>query len=662
LEEIRRTDPTGEAYARNTEVIPALARMYVLLGDYYMRQQPPDLDAADASYTAALGLISDDPAALAGRQQVQEARAEQAVEEAFQQTITDVWEQINASIDPAEQVRLIEALQLRGVESDPAGTPIANRLYEARISLARQNLADRDYVEARTAALAARNNAPDDELRQEATNLLAQIYLTAAQEELDNGRLPSARNGFNSVLALDNPQAGAEPRNQARQGLDQVEAAETQLDNVQRIEQGWASYDAAIARQDWNSAILALDSIKEITGPTPETVDFPSPPYDPRTYNVAEIQAQVRVTEAERLQRAGNLDAAQVQYEAVLAGGSRVTPITRQNAETGLARLAQARELWNTVNAARAAGNWQQMRDTLLTLRELPAFGPQARNPATGETVDNLIRFADSQLANPTPVPTTQPASPTPEPTAVPAASATATVAASPEPSPEPTSSSTPDGLPPTTLPLPSPEPTTAPDTPTPVPSPTSSSTPEPAPSPTSTLEPEPTPTSTPDSATPLETYIYPSGLFSLNVPVTWQQENVSGSGQARAIFTAPGGEYSVSVTVEQAPDGATQAGLTTAAQDFATETFGTQPGFTTGTATTQPDGSVVLPLSYTRSGEGGATITVPGEVTARLDGDKFSFLVALFGGGEAARTPDRVSLVNTMLDSYQITPAVSLP
>jgi hypothetical protein len=367
---------------------------------------------------------------------------------------------------------------------------------------------------------------------------------------------------------------------------------------------------------------------------------------------VAEIQAQARVTEAERLQRAGNLEAAQAQYQAALAGGSRVTPITRQNAETGLARLAQARELWNTVNAARAAGNWQQMRNTLLTLRELPAFGPQARNPATGETVDNLIRFADSQLANPTPVPTVQPSPTTTEPTTAPAASATATVAPSP--------TSTTNGLPPTTLPLPSPEPTTAPDTPTPSPSPTN--TPEPEPSPTSTLEPEPSPTSTPDSATPLETYIYPSGLFSLNVPVTWQQENVSGSGQARAIFTAPGGEYSVSVTVEQAPEGTTQGNLTTAAQDFATETFGTQPGFITGSATTQPDGSVVLPLSYTRSGEGGATITVPGEVTARLDGDKISFLVSLFGGGEEARTPDRVSLVNTMLESYQITPNVSLP
>jgi hypothetical protein len=654
LETIRRTDPLGEAYERNADAIPALTRMYVQLGDYYMRQQPPDLEAADASYTAALGLTSDDPAALAGRQQVQEARAEQAVEQAFQQTINEVWEQINTSIDPAEQVRLIEALQLRGVESDPAGTPIENRLYEARISQARQNLADQDYVEARTAALAARNNAPNDELRQEATNLLAQTYLNAAGEELDNGRLPSARNGFNSVLALDNPQASADLRNQAQQGLDQVEAAETQLDNVQRVNQGWQSYDAAIARQDWDSAILALDSIKAITGPTPETVDFPSPPYDPRTYNVDEIQAQARVTEAERLQRAGNLDAAQVQYEAVLAGGSRVTPITRQNAETGLARLAQARELWNTVNAARAAGNWQQMRETLLTLRELPAFGPQARNPATGETVDNLIRFADSQLANPTPAPTAPQPSPTEttEPTAAPEASATATVA------PSPTSTSIPDGLPPTTLPLPSASATTAPATAEPSPT----STPEPEPSPTSTPEPEPSPTSTPDSATPLETYTYPSGLFSIDVPTTWQQENVSGSGQARAIFTAPGGEYSVSVTVEQAPEGAAQADLETAAQDFATQTFGTQPGFTTGAATTQPDGSVVLPFSYTRSGEGGATITVPGEITARLDGDKFSFLVPLFNGGEEAQTQDRLSLVTTMIESYQITPGVSLP
>jgi hypothetical protein len=123
--------------------------------------------------------------------------------------------------------------------------------------------------------------------------------------------------------------------------------------------------------------------------------------------------------------------------------------------------------------------------------------------------------------------------------------------------------------------------------------------------------------------------------------------------------FVAPGGEYSMLVNVEAAPEGATQNDLTTLAQDFAEQLFGGSPGFSVAdSATPRPDGGISLPFSYTETTGG----TIPGQVVARLDGDKISYLVVLFQAGEEARTPERVQTIEAMLDSYQVDPAIALP
>jgi hypothetical protein len=51
-----------------------------------------------------------------------------------------------------------------------------------------------------------------------------------------------------------------------------------------------------------------------------------------------------------------------------------------------------------------------------------------------------------------------------------------------------------------------------------------------------------------------------------------------------------------------------------------------------------------------------------PGRVVGQLDGDKLSLMVSLFEGGEDTRTPARIDVINTILDSYTVDPTIALP
>ncbi len=643
LEQVRREDPGGSVFARNAQAVPTLTRLHVLLGNLYMQQQPGNLEAAAASYSAALALTSNDPAALAGRQRVDEERAARAAAETLNQEAAAVWRQVESTDNLAERVRLIEGLQQRGVQVDLNGTPLATRLYQERMALAQQQLNAQNYSVAIPAAEAARSNAPDEGARQEAANLLARLYLAQGQSELTAGRLAAARTAFTNVTQL-SPPPPADLVNQANQALAQIAAEEQSQSNEQRIAAGWQSYDTAVAQQNWNAAIAALDSILSITGPTPEQTDFPIPPYDPRTYSVTEVQAQARLLEAERLQREGIFAAAQAQYEAVVNGAGRITEPTRQAARDSLARLGSARELWEQTNAAQSAQNWQQMRDTLRQINDLPGFGAQARNPQGGQRVAELIALAENQINTGGPQPTATTAPPT-----APPAEASPTSAA----------------VPPTALPLPSASPTAQPATATPTEEPATATPTEepPTATPTATEAPPtatPTeePTSTPEEETvTLQSYSYASGLFSLSVPDDWQATDTSSGGQAQVIFSHPDDAYSLWVTVEAAPEGTTAGDLVGLAQDYASSTFGGNTGFSSASAGPRAGGTA---LTFTYTDAGGNTI--PGEVIARLDGDKLSYLVVLFQGGESAQTPDREAVASSIVSSYQVNPSVPLP
>ncbi len=618
LEEVRNEDPQGDVFPRNAEATATLTRLYVLLGNQYMQQEPPNLDAAEQSYRSALELSENDPAARAGLQAVTDARTEQAVDEALNQSVAEIWQQVEASSNPAERVRLLEGLQLLGVEADPQGTPTATRLHQARMTLANSQLEEQNFLAARATAERALREAPDEGARQESANMLARIYVAEGQAELAANRLSSARTAFESVLSLQPPPAG-ELVAQAQQGLEQVAQQENQLSTQELVQQSWQSYDAAMASQDWNAAISALDAIIGMTGPAPSREELPSPPYDQRTYDVAEIQAQVRLIEAERLQKEGNLAAAQAQYDAVLTGAGPITPGTRQAAATAVQRLNTASGLWSQVNAAQAAEAWATMRDALQALNDLEGFGPQARNPQGSQTVANLLDLANDRLeqAAQTPTATTIPPSPTPEP-------------------PTPTATDIP--LPPTTVPLP-----TATDEPLP------------------TATDEPLPTATPTEGVVYEPYSYPSNLFSIDVPQDWSNEDESEPGLARVDFQGPQNNYGLSARVSALPAGA--PGQEQLLRDFLQDEFGDNAEFSIEEqAETRPNGQLSLGFSYRATPFIGVSFVVPGRVVGQIDVDKLSLLVVLYEGGEDERTPERVDIINTMLDSYTIDPAVALP
>jgi hypothetical protein len=274
------------------------------------------------------------------------------------------------------------------------------------------------------------------------------------------------------------------------------------------------------------------------------------------------------------------------------------------------------------------------MRDALQALSDLEGFGPQARNPQGSQTVANLLELANDRLeqAAQTPTATSIPPSPTVAP---------------------PTATATPIPQPPTTVPLP-----TATDEPLPT------ATDEPLP--TATTELLPTATTAPPTATPTpevvyEPYSYTSGLFSIDVPQDWSSQDESETGLARVDFQGPQDNYGLSVRVSAVP--ADAPGLEQLMRDFLQDEFGDNTDFAIEEQTeTRPNGQLSLGFSYRATPFIGISFVVPGRVVGQIDGDKLSLLVVLYEGGEDERTPERIDIINAMLDSYTIDPAVALP
>ncbi len=194
----------------------------------------------------------------------------------------------------------------------------------------------------------------------------------------------------------------------------------------------WEDYDQAAGQSDWEGMLLALDTIIGMTGSTPDSQEYPAPPFDARTLDIANIRADARLRYGVVLQQAGKLDAAQAQYQAVQSE-TGVAQKFRNRAVVALDMLEQARGWWEQVNAAWDVQDWNAALQALYALQELEGFGEQARDPQDGYTVAELIematRFLNSSQPQPSETAQTQPtvtpsatpllptATPTPQPT-----------------------------------------------------------------------------------------------------------------------------------------------------------------------------------------------------------------------------------------------------
>jgi serine/threonine-protein kinase len=187
-------------------------------------------------------------------------------------------------------------------------------------------------------------------------------------------------------------------------------------------------------------------------------------------------------------------------------------------------------------------------------------------------------------------------------------------------------------------------------------------------PLPTATDEPLPTatdealPSATPTTeAVTYEPYSYPTNLFSIDVPQDWSSEDESETGLARVDFQAPQDAYGLSVRVSEAPAG--DANLEQVMREFVQNEFGDNTDFTIeDQAETRPNGQVSLGFSYRATPFIGISFVVPGRVVGQINDDKLSLLVVLYEGGEDEQTPERIDVINTMLDSYTVDPTVALP
>lgn len=165
----------------------------------------------------------------------------------------------------------------------------------------------------------------------------------------------------------------------------------------------WKAYTEAVQQQDWERVLSALDVLIGTIGPTPRAADYPSPPYDPRLPQIANLQALARLQYAGQLQRTGKLEAAHVQYEAVQTAEG-VQPDLKQQAAVAAGWLKEAENLWVQVNQSWDNKDWGGTVIALEALRDLEGFGSQAQDTESDNTVGRLIELAIARRDAPPPI------------------------------------------------------------------------------------------------------------------------------------------------------------------------------------------------------------------------------------------------------------------
>jgi hypothetical protein len=114
-----------------------------------------------------------------------------------------------------------------------------------------------------------------------------------------------------------------------------------------------------------------------------------------------------------------------------------------------------------------------------------------------------------------------------------------------------------------------------------------------------------------------LESFKHQSGVFSIDVPKGWKNQDTSKPGQEVTVqWTDPTGNALISVTVINAPKEAVpKEKLGEVLQQVLKDILGSQKDFAMEPPQSQPDGSTQVTFSYTESSQG---------VTAKVQGNSF--------------------------------------
>ncbi|EFO81185.1 hypothetical protein OSCT_0919 [Oscillochloris trichoides DG-6] len=311
------------------------------------------------------------------------------------QTLLDRWAAISG-MPVAEQITALQDLQIEGITHDPQGTPVAQRLFTARLAratdLSDPNNPSPDYRQVLALVAQLQQAATDDTTRQQVYRLHASILIAKARAELTEKKVIAAENTLSAWVEANNAQLDEQQRADLTALQSEIATAKQNLSLPEQIAGVWQSYDAAVQEQDWERAVRLLDDLQGLlAGQDPAT--FQPPDYDPRTPQVVAIQAEARLNYVQALWAEGELDAAKAQLDA-----AQGVPNVAQRVTTMLNQQTQIEYLWAQVDAQRNARQWQALLTTLNALE--PRVGTaDGRHPSRDESIAQIRNEATRALA-----------------------------------------------------------------------------------------------------------------------------------------------------------------------------------------------------------------------------------------------------------------------
>ena len=151
-----------------------------------------------------------------------------------------------------------------------------------------------------------------------------------------------------------------------------------------------------------------------------------------------------------------------------------------------------------------------------------------------------------------------------------------------------------------------------------------------------------------------LKTFEYKGGLFTIDAPTAWTEEDKSSKGEALVTWTDESRNAQVVVDVFKKPS----TDLTEFLNKFLTDTYKQATNFKAEKAVPQSDGSVLVVFSYDVTVQG-LDVTLTGNSFIQAHGDKASILSTLVPSDQfKTLEPD----TNKIINSYKVDETAALP
>jgi len=148
-----------------------------------------------------------------------------------------------------------------------------------------------------------------------------------------------------------------------------------------------------------------------------------------------------------------------------------------------------------------------------------------------------------------------------------------------------------------------------------------------------------------------LETYEHPTGIFSIDVPENWNENDLSNEGMTRVFFTGPKENAMVAVIVIPTDGSVVQEDLNDLLIKDIDNTFGDEDNFAAGEPKEQNDGSIGIVFTYNTM-VGSIEAEMLGNGFIQLDGSNVTLLYVIVPSDQF---DDLVSNTNEIINSLRV-------